>query len=332
MIVSGLFILLTARLQIADVLSLGVAGLAFLFVLILIARPLAVVASTWGSSLERREKLFLGAMMPRGIVAAAVASLFSIELMERGVAGADRLVPITFLIITGTVLVYGLLSGPLARRLALSQANPQGVLFIGAHEWARAIASAVQAAGFRVVLVDTNAQNVRNAQEEGLEAHAVNVLHEEIMEELDLGGIGKSLALTANDEVNSLATLHMAEIFGRSDVYQLPLRQNLESEALPRFLRGRLLFGNDMSFYRLRDLHEQGWRPQHRVLSKRETREGALKTLKSRGQLLFLITSDEALAVYTPDNDLASSPSDAIIVLTAPDDADDKASTLVDAV
>ena len=114
-----------------------------MFALLFVVRPLAVWVSTRGSSLSREEKLFLAWMCPRGIVAAAVASVFGLALQERGVEGANVLVPLTFAVIVGTVVVYGLTAGPFARKLGLAIPNPQGLLLVGAHGWAREIAAAL---------------------------------------------------------------------------------------------------------------------------------------------------------------------------------------------
>ena len=65
-------------------------------------------------------------------------------------AGVERIVPLTFLVIVGTVTVYGLAAAPLARRLGLAIANPQGIIFAGAVPWVCKIAKAVQDEGIEV--------------------------------------------------------------------------------------------------------------------------------------------------------------------------------------
>ena len=93
------------------------------------------------------ERLFLAWMAPRGIVAAAVAPVFALNLIAAGDAGGARLVPATYFVILGTGVLYGLSAAPLARRLGLAQPCPQGVLFAGANGWARALGAALQAQG-----------------------------------------------------------------------------------------------------------------------------------------------------------------------------------------
>ena len=99
LILSTLFILLAARLEAEALAAVWAPSLGYLAFLVFIARPATVWVSCLGSKLTGEERIFLGWMAPRGIVAAAVASIFSSRLMELGYEGAELLVPITFLVI-----------------------------------------------------------------------------------------------------------------------------------------------------------------------------------------------------------------------------------------
>ncbi|MBX7252043.1 MAG: cation:proton antiporter, partial [Candidatus Promineofilum sp.] len=140
LLIGVLFILLAGRVDVADLLTVGWPALGFIALLILVARPLGVLLSTWRTPLSNAERLFLMWMAPRGIVAASVASVFAFELSAAGVAEADLLSPVVFLVIVGTVIFYGLTAGPVARRLGLAEREPQGALIVGAHPFARALA------------------------------------------------------------------------------------------------------------------------------------------------------------------------------------------------
>jgi NhaP-type Na+/H+ or K+/H+ antiporter len=115
-----LFVTLAARVDLGAVVDLGLAGLALVAVLILVQRPADVAASTIGTVLSRRERIFAAGVMPRGIVVAATASAFQLSLIEAGVEDAHQIVPVCFLVIAATVLVYGLGARPLARSLGLT--------------------------------------------------------------------------------------------------------------------------------------------------------------------------------------------------------------------
>jgi NhaP-type Na+/H+ or K+/H+ antiporter len=120
LLIGVLFVMLAARVDLGAVADLGLAGLALIAVLILVQRPLGVAASTSRTVLTHRERIFAAGVMPRGIVVAATASAFQLSLVEAGVEDADQIVPVCFLVIAATVLVYGLGARPLARALDLT--------------------------------------------------------------------------------------------------------------------------------------------------------------------------------------------------------------------
>lgn len=247
LLVGLLFILLAGRINISDLLLIGWGAVIFVVILIVIARPLSVLLSTWGSPLNRSERLFLMWMAPRGIVAASVASVFAFQLSAAGLEGAELLVPIVFLVIVITVIFYGLTAGPVARRLGLAEHEPQGVLFVGASLFSRELAEQLEKHGIRALLLDSNYRSVAESRLAGLQAHHGNALLEDTLEGVDLGGIGRMVAMTSNDEVNTLAVLRYPEIFGRSEVYQLPSAGG-ESYKTPSHLRGRILFGTQTTY------------------------------------------------------------------------------------
>ncbi len=261
LIISTLFIVLAARLKAPELAAVAWPSLAFLAVLMFIARPASVWVSCLGSKLSEPERLFLSWMAPRGIVAAAVASIFADRLAESGMEQANELAPITFIIIVGTVTIYGLTAFPLAKRLGLAEPSPQGILFVGAHEWARQIAKAVQKAGFHVAMADSRWSNVSKARLEGLPTHFGAVLSEDVLDDINLFGIGRLLAITSNDEANSLAAVHFRDLFGRADVYQLPPEAGDQAgrrTIFPVHLQGRYLFRSEMTYYKLQALFEKG--------------------------------------------------------------------------
>lgn len=194
LLIGSLFIILAARLDVDDLKTIDLLDAAFFAVLVIVARPLAVAISSFGSSLTWQERVFLALMAPRGIVAASLASILALRLAGEGFAGAEELVPLTFLVVIGTIAVYGIAGPYIARALGLARPNPQGVLIVGAHAWARDVAAALQANGFTTMLIDSNRANVNDANMAGLHAHYANVLSEDVEHELDLDDIGRMVA------------------------------------------------------------------------------------------------------------------------------------------
>ncbi len=248
LLISALFILLAARLEPNTLREVALGGGLFVVVLVLVARPLATLLSTLRSDLRRQERFFIAWTAPRGIVAAAVSSVFALRLQEQGYADADLLVPITFSVIIGTVAIYGLTSPLVAHRLGVADPNPQGLLLVGARKWTRALATLLQDKGLRVLLVDSNRDNINAARMEGLSTYVGSVLAEYAIAEMRLGGIGRLLALTPNDWVNTLAVQRFIGVFGRANCYQLPPREAQRGKpAVHKHLHGRWLFAEDLT-------------------------------------------------------------------------------------
>lgn len=221
LLISVLFILLTARMELSDITELPIAVLGFVAVVIFVARPLAVAFSTVRSGISSREKVFLGAMAPRGVVAAAVSSLFALELVDAGYQEASILMPVTFAVIALSVLVSGLGAVPLAKRLGLAQRERKGVLILGADRVGRMFAQALARNGVPVLAVDSDAANVDEARRLGLRAKKGGVLSRRLLRDLDLGETGHFLALTPNDDVNTLAVARFRRISRAPNVHQI---------------------------------------------------------------------------------------------------------------
>ncbi len=317
--ISSLFILLAARLTMDELNHiLNFKGFIFLVLMIAVVRPVSIFISTYFSDLHLKEKLFLSWMAPRGIVAASVASVFALRLAEAGYEQAERIVDITFLVITGTVAIYGLTAFPLAKRLGLAKPNPQGILMVGAHSWARSIAKFLHDSGFQVSLVDSNWANVSAARQEGLKAYYENILLEDISEDVELDGIGKLIALTRNDEVNSLSALHFIDDFGRSQVYQLPKLSKFSAkseESIPQHLRGRLLFEPEATFLYLDSKFASGATLKKTPLTDEFDYDSFKSLYGDKALPLFVVKENGELIVLASDNRPTPLPGQSLISL-----------------
>lgn len=320
LLIAVLFIILAARLQMADLAHIGMSSLAFLAVLIFIARPAAVALSAWGSGLSWQERLYLSWMAPRGVVAAAIASIFGLELVRAGYAQAGQLVPVTFLVIIGTVTIYGLTASVVARWLGIATPNPQGIVFIGAHGWARAIASTLQEEGYEVLLVDTNRRDIAAARLAGLPTFYTSILSDSVLDEIELGGMGRLLALTPNDEVNALAALHFIPVLGRGEVYQLPPEQEGvdDTDTIPSHLRGRFLFGSDITYTLLTTSFEAGAEIKKTRISEQFDYEAFQSMYGQRAIPLFVVEESGELVIFVADAPPSPKSGQTLISLVTP--------------
>ncbi len=318
LIISFLFIILSARLDLTVFKNLSYTSLLFLLVLILIARPLAVFVSTIKSEFTLKEKIFLSWMAPRGIVAAAVASIFALRLSEKNIPQTEFIVPITFIVIVGTVALYGLTAAPVARYLKVAQSNPQGVLMVGGHTWALELAKVLKTNQFQVAIIDTNREDIYNARMAKVSAYHGSVLSESLIDDLRLEGIGKLLALTSNDEANSLACLHLRDLFDSKELFQLKPKgksKATDKTFSPQYLRGRYLFGDKINFDYLDEKFSSGAIIKTSKLTEEFNYESYLKHYNNDVVILFIITEDKQLNVVTADMNLNPKPNQSIIAI-----------------
>ncbi|MBI1345339.1 hypothetical protein GC163_03535 [bacterium] len=300
LLISVLFIVLSARVPLSSLASLTWRGPAFAMVMITVVRPISVWFATLGSKLKTAERLFLAWLAPRGIVAAAVSSVFAWRMGEEGAAIA----PATFLVIFMTVTIYGLTASWVARRLGLSNPNAQGLLIAGATRLTRGIAAELKKAGFTVVLVDTQYHHIRKSRDLGLPAHFANILSELVTTEIDFGGLGRFLAATSNDEINTLAVARFREVFGRDKVYQLPKDHEVSDRFAATWehrLIGRTLFDKRLTYDVIRLAFDRGAMIKVTPLS--DTFDYAAYQAHYSGRAFPLIILDgKKLSIVTTDN------------------------------
>ncbi|HUF49342.1 MAG TPA: cation:proton antiporter [Longimicrobiales bacterium] len=246
MLVGLLFILLAADVRIAEVTGLGWRGVWTVAVLMVVVRPLDVIVSTAGSELTLRERAFVAWLGPRGIVAAAIASLFATELAQEGIVAGIELRALVFLTIAATVLIQGIGGGPVAALLGVRRRSDAGYVIAGAHPLARALGRALLDAHEEVVLIDTDASEVAMAQRDGLSAIYGNVLDEETLQLADIESRRGIIGLIPNEGVSLLAAEKARREFRVSSAHVAlrPRRSGVPVERL-RAAGVRRLFGGE---------------------------------------------------------------------------------------
>mgnify|MGYP005992517801 FL=1 len=222
LLISILFILLAANIDIKDLMLLYNWKTPVLFVVIVfVIRPLAVFLSTYKSKLKTNEKLFISWVGPRGIVAAGIASLFGSKLLKQGIEGAEYITPLVFMIVLGTVLLNATTARLFAKIVGVFLTSSNGVLIIGASPFSRLIASYLKQNGRRVVLIDSNSDNVKKATSLELEAIEASVYDDDLTENIELNDLGYLLSLTGSSVVNEYALSKYTKDFGEQGAYRL---------------------------------------------------------------------------------------------------------------
>lgn len=258
LLISGLFIILAARIPAEQLWELGIPSLIVLAIIMFIIRPLVIFICSFGSSLNWRERAFLSWIAPRGIVAAAISALFAERMADLGYSEAQYLVPLTFLVIIGTVVIQSATARPLAVALGLSEPAPKGFLIIGANPVAKAIGKVLQEQGIKVLLADSNRENIRKARVEGLDVFYGNALSTYADQTMSLAGVGKLLGLSMQNELNTLAGMRFKPDFGESNLYTLGAVSSEEKHQVSDNHRGHTLFGNDLTYNRIAGILAKG--------------------------------------------------------------------------
>ncbi len=216
LLIGLLFMLLAANLDIESFNKhYGIKMIIAVVVVMIIVRPVNIFASTLlKKNFTFKEKLFLSWVAPRGIVAASMASLFTMNLKRSGIEGfaqnADFLEAFTFSIIFGTVIIQGFTAKPVGKLLNVLEPKATGWLIIGAHRLAQIIADFIKKVGFEVTLIDTNIRLVAVAKRNKLSAICENAITIEPDRFPELYGIGNVLAITENEDLNELACQYWA--------------------------------------------------------------------------------------------------------------------------
>ena len=244
LIIGLLFISISATVTPASLRHLILPTFGLVAVLVLVARPLVAWAATLRTDLTRGERGFIGWMAPRGIIAAATASTFGPALSAAHVDGAQKILPVTFLVIVLTVTLYSLTAVPVAERLGVTRPARTRPLLVGGDPWVIELGTALRSAGLEVLMwagAETQRGQIREA---GLELATGELLAAAIDGGL-LDGITMVLLLTDEDDFNALAsTILRGNVEG--PVYRLRPRLPSHGVVAP-YTGGEALFGSELT-------------------------------------------------------------------------------------
>lgn len=319
-LISMLFILLAARLNVDQFSQLGWPALTILGVALFVARPLSVLISSIGSSMTFREGTLLAWVAPRGIIAAAISSLFAIRL-EDNVENAAMLVPLTFMIIIGTVVLQSLTAGWLASKLGLSSRGEQGVLITSANKVGLVLAEALNKNDLKVLIADTNRDGLREARMKGLKTYYGNPLSEHADRYMDLTGYTDLLAVSRNTEANAMVCARYRHDFGPEHVFSVQPANSGEDDSqrkeLAQGLRSNILFSRDATWVKLASLIGQGAKVKSTSLTEEFDYE-AFNVSKGNGSVnLFALNEKGRLKIFSSGQELKPEPGWTIIGLVS---------------
>ncbi len=322
LLISMLFIMLAARLELAAFKQLGWSALWIFVAIQFLARPLNILVSTFGSSLSWPERHLLAWIAPRGIVAAAISAFFALQLVEIGFEGAQHLVPLTFLVIIGTVLLQSTTARLVALWLGVAEPEPKGFLIVGANEVARTIAKALIKNGLRVQLAETDWDKAAKAKLEGLPTYLGNPISEHADRHLNLIGIGRMLALAPHESVNQAATMHYRLELGKNNVYlaqSKPTEETSPKHRVAAYRSGKTLFGDKVTYDSLAKAISAGATMKTTKLTENFRFAELLETHGPEMVPMFAVDAREHIHVFSVEEKVTPEAGWSIISLAPPE-------------
>ncbi|WP_030717577.1 cation:proton antiporter [Streptomyces sp. NRRL F-2580] len=258
LIIGLLFISISASVTPASLVPVLLPTLALVAFLVLVVRPLVAFVATMGKDMTPGERAFAGWMAPRGIVAASTAAAFAAGLVQLGLRGASKILPITFLVIVSTVVLYALTAGPVARRLGVARPNLTRPLLVGGAPWTIALGTALRSTGLDVQMWAGMGEERERIKDAGIKLARGDLLATATNPRARLEGVNAVFLLTDDDDFNALASVVVQDNV-EGPVYRVGPPHESHGVVAP-YTGGAILFGGSLVRHVLATRYEQGAR------------------------------------------------------------------------
>ncbi|MEO1046138.1 MAG: sodium:proton antiporter [Pseudomonadota bacterium] len=259
LLISGVFILLSAQLDWETLQKFQLQFILFLLVLLFVVRPLTVFTSLLFSSVPLREQAFIGWIAPRGIVAVAITGLFAKRLVNSGYEDAEALVALSFAVVIVTIFAHGFSARWVAQRLGIEEGDGKAVMLVGANRWTLELGAFLKSLDIPVTISDTSRFALRGARQRELDIHDGDILDEALDDSIDIGAYQHLIVATDNDSYNQLLSSDLGPEVGYDRISAVSVDSNAPDESGERAMRGRILLENGTSYADLVDRARAGW-------------------------------------------------------------------------
>ena len=308
LIIGLLFVTISATVAPSSLNHVVLPTLGLVAVLVIVTRPLVALVATLGSELTRPERRFVACMDPRGIVAAATASTFAPSLVAAHIGGANKILPVTFLVIVATVAIYGLSALPVAKKLGVARPARASTLIVGGEPWVIDLARALHHAGVDVTAWARFEDQRHQLKGAGVELVAGEELGAAVRKRSELEDVSDVLLLTEEDGYNALAAHLLAGQSG-TPVYRLAPRHGYAIEAREK-ANAATLFSSALTHDDITRRYESG---------DRISAQAANGAIPAGSDLLFLIEHDgKKLRPFTTSVAPTPAPGETVVVLGPP--------------
>jgi len=321
LLVSGIFVILTANLDPHILSGLDWRSAVLLALVVFAVRPASVLLSTIGLGMDWRERLLLSWIAPRGVVAVTVAGVFAASLGEQGHAGADLLLPLIVSLVLVTVVLHGSTIGWMSRKLELAAASQNGILIVGASNWSTDLAIQLKEMNIPVLIADSSWYNMSRARLSGIHTHYGEILSEHAEMELDLSEVGFLLATTSNDAYNAFVCSRFAPELGRNQVFQLPMHisKDQEKKTIKIANRGVIAMGPEATNEELERRHYRKWQFKKTRFTQTYSFENHLQIESSDALMVLLLRKDGKVLFHSGQFPLEPKEGDVLLSYVPPE-------------
>lgn len=322
LLVSGVFIILSATLDWETVQQFRPQFIIFLLLLLFVVRPVSVLVGLLFSSIPWREKLFIAWIAPRGIVAVAITGLFAIRLSDYGLPGAEALVPLSFAIVISTIFAHGFSANWIAERLGINEGEGKGILIVGSTRWSVALGQALKSLGVDVMVADTSAFALRQARGAELEVYRGDILDEAHNDNIELGKFQHMIVATDNDSENRLIAADLGPEMGFEHITRLAGDNRITTN--DRVGHGRLLFESGADFNSVMDRERAGWRFSKTNITDIFTVDEYRENLEKDEEPIAVFKKDDRVLFFSSKAKPTIDEGDVVISFVAPDTPEER--------
>ncbi|TMN22061.1 cation:proton antiporter [Lentibacillus cibarius] len=319
LLISAIFIMLTASLKVDTLLQVFDPGImGYVLLMMFAVRPLSIFLSTIGTDLSLNEKLFVGWIAPRGIVALTVSGYFASILSDAGYVDASLITTITFALVFTTVVAHGFSIGWLAKKLHLSLEGKPGTLIIGSNNFTVNLAKSLQKVKAPVMIVDSSWERLRKARVAGVPFFHGEMLSEQTEYQLDTNPYEYLIAGTEYNSYNALICTTFMPEFGRTNVFKVsPYRNNFEGDIVGK-VAGRILFNKKLSLEYLNSKLEHHYVFRQTSITNQYSYKQYLNDKDEDTVLMYIMKPSGRMRFYTEEMRVTAEPGDKIVSLTPP--------------
>lgn len=321
LLISAIFIMLTASLQVETLLEIFQPRiLGYVILMMFIVRPLSIFISTIGTDLSLNEKLLAGWIAPRGIVALTVSSYFASILTDAGYEGASLITTLTFGLVFFTVVAHGFSIGWLAKKLHLSMEGRPGTIIVGSNDFTVELAKSLMKVKAPVIIVDSSWERLRMTRENGIAFYHGEMLSEQTEYHLDTTPYEYLITATEFHSYNALVCTTFMPEYGRTNVYKSSPYVMLDknSDDIVDKIGGKVLFKEEITMDELRNRIHSGYVFRQTTITAQYGYGQYVNDRDEETVLIYILKPSGKMYYYSDDMKVTPESNDIVVSLTPP--------------